>query len=70
MGGDNADAGQSIIRTSDGGYAVLAATESIGAGGIDYWLIKIDKKEKVEWEKTYGGTQNDMPNSIVQTADG
>lgn len=33
--------GKDIIQTSDHGYAVAGITDSFGAGGFDFWLIKL-----------------------------
>jgi len=42
MGGPSGDYGQSIIRTTDGGYAVGGMTSSFGAGSYDFLLAKFD----------------------------
>ena len=38
-------------------------------GSIDGWVVKLDALGSIEWEKTYGGTNVEYINSIVQTAD-
>ena len=40
-GGSREDWGYSMIQTSDEGYAIVGLTESFGAGGEDFWLIKL-----------------------------
>jgi len=60
-GGTSSDSAQRVIQTLDGGYAVLGATQSFGAGGIDFWLVKTDRYGNMEWNQTYGGPNNDQP---------
>jgi hypothetical protein len=68
-GGTNYDYGNSIVQTSDGGYAVAGHTESYGAGGCDAYFVKTDGLGNVQWSKTYGGTEWDEAGSVVQTSD-
>jgi hypothetical protein len=69
-GGSLEDACTSAIQTSDGGYALAGYTNSIGAGGYDFWLIKTDAGGNHQWNKTYGGTAEDTAASVIQTSDG
>jgi len=39
-------------------------------GSLDYWVIKLDEKGDVTWQRTLGGQYVDMLESIEQTADG
>lgn len=64
------DIAQSIQQTSDGGYIVAGYTESFGAGGEDFWVLKLDSSGHVEWERTYGGGNDDRAFSVMQTTDG
>jgi len=43
IGGENEDLGNSLIQTSDGGYAIAGSTESFGAGKKDVYVVKLDK---------------------------
>jgi hypothetical protein len=63
------DSANSIIQTSDEGYAIFGNTNSFGAGLYDFWVVKINKSGVEEWNKTYGGTNYEVANSIIQTSD-
>lgn len=39
-------------------------------GGLDYWVVKLDNKGEIEWDKTIGGKYLDELKSIEQTKDG
>jgi hypothetical protein len=69
-GGTNDESPQSVVQTSDGGYAIAGFTYSFGAGGTDFWLVKTDGDGNMEWNKTYGGTLDDYAGSVIQTTDG
>jgi hypothetical protein len=40
-GGPGTELSYSMVQTSDGGYALAGATNSYGAGGYDFWLVKV-----------------------------
>jgi hypothetical protein len=61
--------GQAIIRTNDGGNVIAGRTDSIGAGGSDGFLVKIDRSGNIQWERTYGGQLFDSLNSVRPTRD-
>jgi hypothetical protein len=69
-GGAGSEVANSLVQTSDGGYALAGATESFGAGGSDFWLVKTDTNGNMMWNQTYGGTDFDGAQSVVQTSDG
>jgi hypothetical protein len=70
FGGTSFDDGESVRQTSDGGYVIAGYTESYGAGGEDVWLIKTDSDGNKVWDKTFGGTSDDVGWSVEQTSDG
>ncbi|PKN54714.1 MAG: hypothetical protein CVU56_25020, partial [Deltaproteobacteria bacterium HGW-Deltaproteobacteria-14] len=69
-GGAATDAGVGLVATSDGGYAFVGSTRSLGAGGDDIYLVKTDSTGALEWERTFGGADDDQGASILQLADG
>jgi hypothetical protein len=70
-GGTGTDSGNTMVQTTDGGYALAGRTNSFGVGGsYDVWLIKIDASGTMQWNKTYGGTGTEHGYSMVQARDG
>ncbi len=60
----------SLATTKDGGYVIAGWTESLGAGGKDFWLVKTDTYGNMMWNKTYGGHYDEWAHSVIQTDDG
>jgi len=56
FGGRDDDGAESLIQTTDGGYAVAGRTNSKGAGDRDFWVIKLDAQgkspEKIDTQNT------------------
>ncbi|REC41443.1 T9SS type A sorting domain-containing protein, partial [Chryseobacterium pennipullorum] len=48
--------------------SVQKTTENYGEG--DYWIVKLDKTGKVEWEKNYGGKGDDHIRTLASTPGG
>ncbi len=69
-GGPQDDGAFSVIQTSDGGYVLAGYTNSSGAGGYDMWLVKTDANGTMQWNRTYGGPQDDVAKGVIQTSDG
>lgn len=70
FGGTGIDEGKWIQQTNDGGYIIAGYTNSFGAGGNDIYIIKLDSNGDYDWDKTYGGVNDDIANGIVQSSDG
>ena len=60
----------SIVQTKDGGYKIIATTNSKGAGLNDMLMIKINDKGDKQWDKTFGGSGEDKARFMRKTADG
>jgi len=69
-GGALYDYGSSVDQTTDSGYIIAGGTESYGAGGRDFYLIKTDQNGDTVWTRTYGGLYWDVCFSAAQTTDG
>jgi len=69
-GGSYNDFGQFVAQTTDGGYIIVGYTESFGAGGKDIYLVKTDAAGDTLWTRTYGGSFDDLGQSVAQTTDG
>ncbi|WP_238592895.1 hypothetical protein [Chryseobacterium kwangjuense] len=78
FGGKGLDEVEKIIPTRDGG-ALLGVYSRSGLGGSkktensgegDYWIVKLDKSGKVEWEKNFGGKGDDHLRTLALTSAG
>ena len=77
FGGMYADELKSIAVTYDGGFLLgghsnspISGTKTQdNSGDGDYWIIKLDSKGTIEWQKTIGGDNDDQLNVIHQTHD-
>lgn len=78
LGGRGNDETEKMIPTKDGG-ALLGAYSRSSASGTkksgnegeaDYWLIKLDKNLKVQWEKDYGTKGEDHLRTLALTPTG
>lgn len=77
LGGTKNDIATSFIKTSDNGYAILGYTTSFDGdvsgrsrdSSYDAWLIKLNHAGDILWQKTYGGSQYEEANSVIETLD-
>lgn len=75
-GGSADEIPNSIISTEDGGYIIIGETHStdkditISYGESDVWVIKINDVGDIEWQKNYGGSNDDIGYSIISSDEG
>ena len=77
FGGSLNESAETVIKTSDGGYAVLGFTQSTDGditdktdSSYDVWLLRFDQDNNLLWNKTYGGTNDEKGHDLIQTEDG
>jgi hypothetical protein len=78
FGGTGEDALFSAVGTSDGGLLlgghssseVSGNKTSPSQGNRDYWLVRLDANWNPLWDKTFGGTSNDILSVVQPAADG
>ena len=70
FGGDDDELAHAVRQTADGGYVIVGETQSFGAGSQDVWLLKLDADGNEEWNRAYGGAENDIAHDIQLTRDG
>ena len=61
--------GYDVEQTTDGGY-IIAGSMYTSAKGDDVYFIKTNASGKKQWEKTFGGSDDDWVESVHQTSDG
>ncbi|APD06396.1 DNA helicase [Flavobacteriaceae bacterium UJ101] len=77
LGGTGNDFLRSIRYTSDGGYILGGSSDSpinevktdSCRGKQDYWIVKLDPKGEVQWQKTLGGSEDDQLEVIRPLSD-
>ncbi|WP_299208031.1 hypothetical protein [uncultured Dokdonia sp.] len=76
-GGSEDDTFHDVTATNDGGFIALGYSQSIDGDITDnttqvnrYWLVKTDSEGIIQWSKTYGGTDDDRGEEVIQTSDG
>lgn len=73
LGGPGDDFIRDIKQTPDGGYIVVGYSSSTlpnGNGLKEVYLVKISSTGTTQWWKPYGGSNDDIANSVALTPDG
>ncbi|MEL6676098.1 MAG: OmpA family protein [Bacteroidota bacterium] len=76
LGGSGHDEIADLIRTEDGGYAMIGTSRSIDGdpggnqGGTDVWVVKLDARGRKVWSRTFGGSGDDRGAAIIETPHG
>ncbi len=78
IGGAGTEFVDNIVQTKDGGYVLMGSSDSYTSfeksedshGTFDYWVVRLDKKGNILWDKTLGGTDFEFGSPIELTSDG
>lgn len=78
LGGTGVDIANVIEETIDKGFIIAGysssndgdVTHHHGNYGVDYWIVKLDQNGTIQWQKSLGGTGDEIAFSINQTTDG
>jgi len=74
FGGTGVDIAYSIQHTSNNGYAIIGRSNSVNGdvtgnhGSYDYWLVKTDSIGNLQWQKSFGGTDEDRAATLLVTS--
>jgi hypothetical protein len=82
FGGISTEGLYTLQQTPDGGY-VLGGSSTSGISGeksevnrdttgitFDYWIVRLDSAGNKLWDKTFGGSDDDLLTAMCQTSDG
>jgi len=69
-GGRSNDRAYAVVSLPDGGFAIAGGTYSKGAGSQDAWVLRLDAKGDLLWDKTFGGPSLEAARAIVALPDG
>ena len=77
FGGSKNDSFQSIVNSTDGGYAILGFTQSNDFDivdktdeSFDFWVLKFSADDSLLWSKTFGGSDDERGADLIATNDG
>ena len=71
FGGTNNDRSYDAVQTNAGDYIIVGTSESDDVdisqprGGYDVWVIKLNQRGQVIWERSFGGSEYDAANAVV-----
>ncbi len=78
IGGAEYESVQAIAESNDGGFVIAGFTNSntntditdTPKGQYDFWLMKVDSAGVKQWDKRYGGSNDEINSSLIRTNDG
>jgi len=76
LGGSGYDRFWSVQQAADNGFIAVGRTDSQDGdvteikGKIDLWVVKLTEIGDIQWEKSFGGSQDDSAYGVQVTSDG
>jgi hypothetical protein len=70
-GGPYEEQGRMITRIRDRFYMVVGGSDSFAGGGMqNFWALVITETGQVVWEHSLGGSDSEVPYTVIETSDG
>ncbi|MDX1912091.1 MAG: T9SS type A sorting domain-containing protein [Saprospiraceae bacterium] len=75
-GGSGYESARDIQQTPDGGYIFSGESGStdgdvtVNRGGADMWVVKLNATGQIQWQRSIGGSSEEMGNAVQLTPDG
>jgi hypothetical protein len=75
-GGTFTDTAHMAVETGNGDFIIIGFSDSTDVdisnnkGGYDFWVVRVANDGTLIWEKSYGGSEIDIPYAITKTNDG
>jgi hypothetical protein len=76
-GGTADDNAEDVVELNDGSFVIVAYSNSndgdvSGRHGTSYdgWIFRISQSGELLWQRMYGGSQNEWPQTIIKTPEG
>lgn len=69
-GGPKSEVLWAAEQTTDGGFFLAGQTDSEGAGGLDFYVVRTDSEGRELWSRAFGGPTTDRAFGIDLSPDG
>ena len=69
-GGSSDDRANAVTVAPNGDIVVVGYTNSFGAGGVDFWVLRLDEEGNVKWQKAYGGSEYEEASAVTVAPNG
>ncbi len=69
-GGPGVELGFCVRETANGQYLIAGTTTSFGAGGTDFWILRLNESGAPVWQRAIGGPGEDWAYWIEEASSG